>query len=819
MNTIWIWAALFSLLCGPAAAQSGRGAAYVFWSDTCGLIFRPDGTHKRFDADLWGNKGWYGYAVNDSNADLSFYSTVWSDCIGSCTRLYDKNKEAFYEIDVMQDGTTLLLPINEDAEFERFKVYFVNLSHCLKELTVRVRKADGVCEAFGERVVACGFWEKLGAAKHANGKDWWMAARRLETDSMTVFRVSEPGVVSSRSQKAGALLPEIDCLLLGEWVFSPSDEYFCLTVNELGLTECYDFDRCTGEVRLHYSDIVPNPDANICYWFHTECCPFTTEAYTIPRFIMRHSLPLGLAFSPDHRYVYSSDFRRLRRRPIGLLKSDELMEWPLAVSSAGTTVRLSWMGVQSDSRVYFQALSHHSQAPHPGFIPSGLSYIDNPNARLEALDFRLGEFIRADSGFSWFPFNCPHYDLGPLVSARATPSPNRAVVICDDGVHLGSYGLDPYRHLSFKWAPSAGLDGDTMAQPFARPDTTTVYTLTVRARGPVDGECYVRESHTDTVTVFVRPNPVPEFDLGPDRHLCISHKEPLWIPHDTTLRYLWSTGSRFSSTTADTSGLYWVTAIDRTTGCWRSDSVRVFYHEPEEFEPTTDKDSICLGEKATLWAPEGSDYVWTTFDRTRHTVVDKPGRYRVTMKNPGGCETTGAITIYERKGSAKIAVEGEKAEVCPGRPIRLRAAPFGTYEWTTGSTAPYIFVERPGVYGVRVVSRECESYAEVEIFAGECAAPDSVVSSVPVFPDAFTPNGDGLNDEFMPLLGQGYRKFRFEVYDRWGGLIFRSRDPGEAWDGTHKKSHCPEGVYVWKFFGELKDGNAVEKQGTVTLIR
>ena len=71
----------------------------------------------------------------------------------------------------------------------------------------------------------------------------------------------------------------------------------------------------------------------------------------------------------------------------------------------------------------------------------------------------------------------------------------------------------------------------------------------------------------------------------------------------------------------------------------------------------------------------------------------------------------------------------------------------------------------------------------------------------------------------MPLFGQGYRKFRFEVFDRWGGLAFRSRDPAEAWDGTHKKSHCPEGVYVWKFFGELKDGNAVEKHDTVKLIR
>jgi gliding motility-associated-like protein len=88
-------------------------------------------------------------------------------------------------------------------------------------------------------------------------------------------------------------------------------------------------------------------------------------------------------------------------------------------------------------------------------------------------------------------------------------------------------------------------------------------------------------------------------------------------------------------------------------------------------------------------------------------------------------------------------------------------------------------------------------------------------------PNAFTPDGDGVNDTFQALYnGNDISHFTMEVYDRWGGRIFKSEDILTGWDGKKNGNLCPGGVYVYKivFSVDGVPGNQ-ERVGTVMLVR
>jgi gliding motility-associated-like protein len=88
-------------------------------------------------------------------------------------------------------------------------------------------------------------------------------------------------------------------------------------------------------------------------------------------------------------------------------------------------------------------------------------------------------------------------------------------------------------------------------------------------------------------------------------------------------------------------------------------------------------------------------------------------------------------------------------------------------------------------------------------------------------PNAFTPDGDEFNEEFIPVVS-GFEAGTFElfIFNRWGELIFESSDPNNGWNGSFKGSPVKEDVYVWKI--RVKDQISSEKKeftGHVTLLR
>jgi len=89
-------------------------------------------------------------------------------------------------------------------------------------------------------------------------------------------------------------------------------------------------------------------------------------------------------------------------------------------------------------------------------------------------------------------------------------------------------------------------------------------------------------------------------------------------------------------------------------------------------------------------------------------------------------------------------------------------------------------------------------------------------------PNAFSPDGDGINDRFFPVLqGIDRRYHRFLVFDRWGQSLFDTADPEAQWDGRFPNGDpVPGGVYVWKITGkDAFSGERLDRSGSVTLVR
>ncbi len=137
------------------------------------------------------------------------------------------------------------------------------------------------------------------------------------------------------------------------------------------------------------------------------------------------------------------------------------------------------------------------------------------------------------------------------------------------------------------------------------------------------------------------------------------------------------------------------------------------------------------------------------------------------------------------------------------------------YIWNTGSTSSAIIIDTAGEYSVQVTSED------------GCKSTDSVYvlwdTDPFILPNAFTPNGDGLNDTYGVVARYDYAKlYSLSIYNRWGQKIFESADITTKWDGTYKGTPCMAGSYIvrisYREYDSLIPVTKVQ-QGTVMLVR
>ena len=86
--------------------------------------------------------------------------------------------------------------------------------------------------------------------------------------------------------------------------------------------------------------------------------------------------------------------------------------------------------------------------------------------------------------------------------------------------------------------------------------------------------------------------------------------------------------------------------------------------------------------------------------------------------------------------------------------------------------------------------------------------------------NVFTPNGDGINETFSPIYECEFKQYQFNIFNRWGKLIFSSNNPTKAWDGKYLGVKVPDGVYFYIFtYENMFENEQKTLKGSVTIFR
>lgn len=158
--------------------------------------------------------------------------------------------------------------------------------------------------------------------------------------------------------------------------------------------------------------------------------------------------------------------------------------------------------------------------------------------------------------------------------------------------------------------------------------------------------------------------------------------------------------------------------------------------------------------------------------------------------------------------------------VCIGDTVYLTASGGAEYQW---STAPNIYTSANGVPAVQLVTPQSFTVTVTSAYSCVDSATFTVSNIEPCcqfsYPNAFTPNNDGKNDVFRPVIYGHTQSYQFSVYDRWGERIFNTFSQYEPWDGTFGGKPCMIGTYFYTVNAQCLSGKQEQHKGDVTLIR
>ncbi len=242
--------------------------------------------------------------------------------------------------------------------------------------------------------------------------------------------------------------------------------------------------------------------------------------------------------------------------------------------------------------------------------------------------------------------------------------------------------------------------------------------------------------------------------------------------------------------------------------------------------------SICMGERVTI-SPQTDSTVhmlhWQFGDGIEmssgnesvvHHAYDTEGIITVTLNTKfRACPDalfTDTVYVYPLP---KVSLGTDTVLCLGGAPVTLKnreMPPLATYRslWNTGDTTESIKAVHPGTYSLTIHTEPagCSTTEYITVHKG-CYID---------IPNAFTPNGNGENDYFSPrqLLSQTVTAFRMQIFNRWGQLIFETKDRnGRGWDGMFNGKEQPTGVYVYLIEAEVNGTRKEYYQGNISLIR
>ena len=183
------------------------------------------------------------------------------------------------------------------------------------------------------------------------------------------------------------------------------------------------------------------------------------------------------------------------------------------------------------------------------------------------------------------------------------------------------------------------------------------------------------------------------------------------------------------------------------------------------------------------------------------------GTFFVVIEDANECSGAFQVTVNDSESITSEITSPHGIDLCGELPVLLDAGDFENYEWSNGETSASISIEEGGEYSVTITNAEgCEATSSFEI--DDCGGWQ--------MPNVFTPDGDGLNDTFGPVIeGNSTEIIDFKIYNRWGNLVHDEKTP---WNGEFDGNPHPSDVLIYLI--RIKTSNGVEElKGDVSLIR
>ncbi len=241
--------------------------------------------------------------------------------------------------------------------------------------------------------------------------------------------------------------------------------------------------------------------------------------------------------------------------------------------------------------------------------------------------------------------------------------------------------------------------------------------------------------------------------------------------------------------------------------------------------------TICPGQTTPLSVTGAVAYAWTPPLGLSCTDCANPQAgppddqvYQVVAQRPSGCIDTHFVAV--------VVADPPDVDAGPDRTIDPLVNPTVFLEAvsTTGTGfawSPTSGLSNPGVASTAASPPSTTTYVVTVTSAEGCVSTDTVTVEVlplpdpsgSAFPNAFTPNGDGLNDVFHPAVNAALPWIDATIFNRWGERVWFSEAYGTGWDGTFMGKPQEAGTYIVVLRFPGPDGEPVLRTGTTTLLR
>ena len=315
-------------------------------------------------------------------------------------------------------------------------------------------------------------------------------------------------------------------------------------------------------------------------------------------------------------------------------------------------------------------------------------------------------------------------------------------------------------------------------------------------------------------TQFVKPLLADTVYSLLDTSICVPGANQITLHTPTGYgNSVWNTGSTDSAIIVRNAGVYYVKSNSYCT-------VRI-----DTFVVKINDVTLNLGSDTTFCSPPfpymlsvsvpGANYLWQNGSRDSFYTVTQTGHYSVSV-NRGGCNDSAAVNIRYIDIKQDL---GADTAICADQPMQLLLqanAPIGANTlWSDGSFNTSLEVTDTGKYWVRVTDGPCAFSDTINVTKQLCECAFNM-------PTIFSPNGDGKNDLFRPIIQPGcfVSGYSIRIFNRWGQQVWMSNSPTEGWDGTLNGTPQEVGdyMYLMHLIAGTK-GKQSFRKGDVTLIR